>query len=85
MAPFTILNYMFGITAIRVRDFMLGGFGMLPGAIVYIFLGTTISNIADAANGNFEGGAATLVLLILGCALGLFAIVYISIVTKRYL
>lgn len=85
IAPFTVLNYLLGITGIKVKDFMLGAFGMLPGAFVYVLLGTTISSIADAANGNFEGGAMTMVLLIFGTIMAFVAIIYISIVTKRYL
>eukprot|EP00347_Sterkiella_histriomuscorum_P024041 403332511 len=85
IAPFTVLNYLFGITSIKVKDFMIGGFGMLPGAFVYVLLGTTISSIADAANGNFEAGVLPLIMLIFGTLLAIFAVVYISIVTKRYL
>ena len=85
IAPFTVLNYLMGLTSISVYSFFLGGFGMLPGSIVYIFLGTTISNIADAAEGNFQGGWLTLVLLICGCIMGLIAVVYISLLAKRYL
>lgn len=64
---------------------MIGGFGMLPGAFVYVLLGTTISSIADAANGNFDAGVLPLIMLIFGTVLALFAIIYISMVTKRYL
>lgn len=85
IAPFTVLNYLFGITSIKVKDFMIGGFGMLPGAFVYVLLGTTISSIADAANGNFDAGVLPLIMLIFGTVLALFAIIYISMVTKRYL
>ena len=79
------MNYLFGITSIKVWDFMIGGFGMLPGAFVYVLLGTTITSIADAANGNFEGGVLTLGLLIFGTVMALIAIIYVSILTKRYL
>lgn len=85
IAPFTLLNYLFGITGIKVKHFMLGGFGMLPGAFVYVLLGTTISSIADAANGNFDGGPLPIILLVVGTITAFVAIIYISIVTKRYL
>jgi len=64
---------------------MLGGFGMLPGAIVYVLLGTTISSIADAANGNFDAGVMPIILLVFGTLLAIFAVYYISKVTQRYL
>lgn len=58
---------------------------MLPGATVYMFLGTTLPSLADAMSGNFHGGYLTLTMLIVGCCFGLFAVIYISIVVKRYL
>jgi len=85
LAPFTILNYTFGITSIKLLHFAIGGFGMLPGAVVYVFVGTTISNIADAVDGNYDGGYIYIVMLVVGTLLGVFAVVYISIITKRYL
>ena len=58
---------------------------MIPGTVVYVFLGTTISNIADAASGNYEQGTASLIFIIVGTALAFAAIVYITVVVRRYL
>ena len=85
MVPFSILNYLLGITGIKVRDFFLGGFGMIPGVFVRVFIGTTLSNISEATSGEFDGGPALLVLLIVGTILATIGIVYITIVTRRYL
>ena len=85
LIPFNAFNYIMGITSVTFKAYAIGGFGMIPGTIVYIFVGTTIGNISAAASGDFEGGAATLVFLIVGTILAFVAIVYISIVVKRYL
>ena len=85
LIPFNAFNYVMGVTAVTFKDYAIGGVGMIPGTIVYVFVGTTIGNIADAASGEFEGGTATLVLLIVGTVLAFVAIVYITIVVKRYL
>lgn len=29
---------------------------MIPGTVAYVYLGTTISNIAEASSGEFGGG-----------------------------
>lgn len=85
LIPFNAFNYVMGVTAVTFKDYAIGGVGMIPGTIVYVFVGTTIGNIADAASGEFEGGTVTLVLLIVGTVLAFAAIVYITIVVKRYL
>lgn len=58
---------------------------MIPGTVVYVFIGTTIGSIQDAATGNYDAGVAPLILVIVGSILACVAIVYISIVVKRYL
>jgi len=85
LIPFNAFNYIMGITSVTFKAYAIGGFGMIPGTMVYVFVGTTISNIADAASGEFEGGAATLIFLIVGTIFAFAAIVYISIIVKRYL
>ena len=44
--PFNILNYAFGITQVSLKDYVLGSIGMIPGTILYVYLGSLIGNIA---------------------------------------
>ena len=74
-----------GLTAVSVGNYTLGGLGMIPGTIVYIFIGTTIGSIQDAIKGEWEGGTAALVLLIVGAVAAFIAIVWVSIVIRKYL
>ena len=74
-----------GITGVSFFDYAVGGFGMVPGTIVCVFVGTTIGSIQDAATGNYDAGPAGLALLIVGSVLACFLIIYISIIVKRYL
>lgn len=39
--PFTLLNYAFGLTRVRVRDYVLASWiGMMPGTVLYVYLGS---------------------------------------------
>jgi len=85
LVPFNAFNYLMGVTGVSFVNYAIGGVGMIPGTIVYVFVGSTLGSITQAATGDFSGGAATIVLLIVGCILACGAIIWISIVVKRYL
>lgn len=46
--PFTLLNYAFGLTRVRLGDYVLASWiGMMPGTVMYVYLGS----LAKAAAG----------------------------------
>jgi uncharacterized membrane protein YdjX (TVP38/TMEM64 family) len=44
--PFNLLNYAFGGTSVSLKDYMLGCVGMIPGTILYVYIGSLAGNIA---------------------------------------
>lgn len=39
--PFTLLNYAFGLTRVKLRDYVLASWiGMMPGTVMYVYLGS---------------------------------------------
>ena len=44
--PFSLLNYALSITQVSLRDYALGSIGMLPGTVLYVYLGSLASNLA---------------------------------------
>lgn len=81
--PFNLFNYMMGITKVPLAKYTIGGLGMIPGTIVYVYFGTAISNISDAAAGNFDGGVLQLVLFVGGSVLAIIAVCYVSYVARK--
>lgn len=78
--PFNVLNYLFSITKVRTRDYFFASWiGMLPGTIMYVYLGTAIKNLADLAAGRFDGGTSQKILL----GVGLLATVIVTIYITR--
>jgi len=51
-----MLNYLMGITSISVKHYNIGSLGMIPGTMVYVFIGTTISDIATMATAKTSSG-----------------------------
>lgn len=58
---------------------------MIPGTVAYVYLGTTISSIADASSGGFDGGPVELGLIIGGSVLAVVAVVLVTIRAKKEL
>lgn len=44
--PFNLLNYALGITGVSLKDFFIGSVGMLPGTIMYVYIGSLAGNLA---------------------------------------
>jgi uncharacterized membrane protein YdjX (TVP38/TMEM64 family) len=39
--PFTLLNYEFGLTRVKLRDYVIASWiGMMPGTVMYVYLGS---------------------------------------------
>ena len=44
--PFNLLNYALGITQVSLKDYMLGFVGMIPGTVMYVYIGSLAGNLA---------------------------------------
>jgi uncharacterized membrane protein YdjX (TVP38/TMEM64 family) len=44
--PFNLLNYAFGVTQVSLKDYILGSFGIVPGTIMYVYIGSLVGNLA---------------------------------------
>ena len=93
--PFNVMNYVGGVTSIKLRHYVLSLFGILPGTVLYCFIGATTGNLlAGTTTGTTteeEGGGSgsvasspvTLAATIIGIVLGLAALFVISYYAKK--
>jgi uncharacterized membrane protein YdjX (TVP38/TMEM64 family) len=44
--PFNLLNYALGITGVSLQDYVIGSVGMIPGTIMYVYIGSLAGNLA---------------------------------------
>ncbi|WP_198805211.1 TVP38/TMEM64 family protein [Leptolyngbya sp. BL0902] len=45
--PFNLLNYAFGLTGVSLRDYALGSVGMVPGTLLYVYIGSLVGDLAQ--------------------------------------
>ena len=85
--PFVLLNYLFGLTAVRWRDYLLGLVGMLPGTVLYVYLGDLAGQAGRAIAGLNEAPTPPWlwVVRLLGLGLTVATSVYAARLARRSL
>jgi uncharacterized membrane protein YdjX (TVP38/TMEM64 family) len=79
------LNYLAGITAISLKDYSLALLGMLPGTIVYVFLGASAGSLAEiqARDQTASISGLTIGIIVVGIISGVTAIGLTSYYAKQ--
>jgi uncharacterized membrane protein YdjX (TVP38/TMEM64 family) len=81
LLPFAAINYLFAMTGIRWRDYVIGSaIGMTPWTIVYAYLGAIAPDAARVIEGH-----GPIAVPIVGGALGVAASIVLSVMAKRAL
>ena len=44
--PFNLLNYAYGVTGVSLKDYLIGCAGMIPGTIMYVYIGSLAGSLA---------------------------------------
>jgi uncharacterized membrane protein YdjX (TVP38/TMEM64 family) len=53
--PFNLLNYAFGLSSVRFKTYVLASWiGMLPGTLMYIYLGSAAHSVAALLSGDLR-------------------------------
>jgi uncharacterized membrane protein YdjX (TVP38/TMEM64 family) len=52
--PFNLLNYAFGITQVALKDYVLGSLGIIPGVIMYVYIGSVASDLSMLNTANLS-------------------------------
>lgn len=84
--PFNLLNYAFGLTKVRFRDYAPASWlGMIPGTVMYVYLGSAGRSLAQIAAGEVEGGLLQRVFFVLGLAVTVAVTVFVTRIARREL
>lgn len=56
--PFNLLNYAYGLTRVKLRDYVLASWiGMMPGTVMFVYIGALIGDLAAVGAGNRAASA----------------------------
>jgi uncharacterized membrane protein YdjX (TVP38/TMEM64 family) len=78
--PFNLLNYAYGLTSVPFRTYLLASWiGMLPGTIMYVYLGSAAHSLATLLSGEVPRSTGRQALF----AIGLAATVAVTIIVTR--
>lgn len=84
--PFNLLNYAFGLTRVSFAKYALASWiGMMPGTVMYVYFGTGLRNLADAAAGKVETGIAGRIFFWLGLAVAIVVTVFVTRLARKAL
>jgi uncharacterized membrane protein YdjX (TVP38/TMEM64 family) len=78
--PFNLLNYAFGLTGVRLKHYFFASWaGMLPGTIMYVYLGSLAGSLAALGGGQRQRGTGEWILY----GIGLLATIAVTVFVTR--
>ena len=84
--PFNLLNYAYGLTGVSLKDYVLGSFGMIPGTIMYVYIGSLAGDLAMIGSAEQSTNAAVQwAIRIIGFIATVAVTVYVTKVAKKAL
>lgn len=83
MLHYPLLSYAFSATKVSFRNHLLGTLiGVVPGTLMYVYLGTAAKSLADLMEGKTEGGTTHAVLIGAGLVITIVATVLVTRIAK---
>ncbi len=84
--PFNLLNYALGLTKVSFWNYAIASMiGMLPGGLMYVYLGSAARSLADVAAGTVEGGLAGRIFFWVGLAATILVAGFVTRLARKSL
>ncbi len=81
--PFNLLNYAFGVTGVSLKDYLLGSLGIIPGTVMYVYIGSLASDLATLDMSNRPTTTETQILQWVIRIIGLMATIAVTVYMTR--
>lgn len=84
--PFVLLNYAYGLTRVSLRDYFLASWiGMLPGTVMYVYIGSLAGDLAMLGAGGRARTPAEWTLYLVGLLATVAITVYVTRIARAAL
>ena len=84
--PFNLLNYAFGLTQVKLKHYFIASWlGMMPGTIMYVYLGSLAGDLASLGTGERIRSTGEWVLYGVGLAATIVVSVFVTRIAKKAL
>jgi len=84
--PFNLLNYAFGLTQVKLRDYIIASWaGMLPGTIMYVYVGSLAGDLATLGAGGRAKSPAEWALYGVGLLATVGVTIYVTKIARKAL
>jgi uncharacterized membrane protein YdjX (TVP38/TMEM64 family) len=84
--PFNLLNYAYGLTKVSLRDYFFASWmGMLPGTVMYVYIGSVVGDLARLSAGGRTRTTAEWALYIVGFVATVTVTIYVTRVARAAL
>ncbi len=84
--PFNVLNYALGLTPVSLSDYVVGTTGILPGTLMYVYLGSLAGDLAMIGSSEQPTNAAVIwTIRIIGFIATVAVTVYVTRIARKAL
>lgn len=84
--PFNLLNYAYGLTKVSFKDYVIGTLGILPGTIMFVYVGSLAQNLATiGAEGVETPGGVQWAIRIIGFVATVAVTIYVTKIARKAL
>ncbi len=77
--PFNLLNYVLGVTQVSLKDYILGSIGMIPGTVLYVYIGSLATDLTMVNPSNLPNTPETQIAQWITQGIGLVAFIVVTV------
>lgn len=75
--PYNVLNYLLGAYPVKLWHFLIANFAMIPGIVVYVYVGAAVSSIGALFSSPKGDNLVQIIIFALGIVFAVGAIILI--------